>query len=118
MAGRAAYAALFDPGPAGDSVSGVGRAASGHAGADARWIDSHPGAARLVRSLQRARTRRGTGARGYPNLSIVEVPNASYNALGGSDCPRRIRNVWIDDLAPPSVDPTCETALPDLVQAP
>ena len=55
---------------------------------------------------------------GYPNLSIVELPNASYNALGGSDCPRRIRNAWIDDLAPPSVDPTCETALLDLASSP
>ena len=43
---------------------------------------------------------------------FYEVPNQSYNAFGFSDCPRLIRNAWIDAIAAAPVDVSCLTAIP------
>jgi pimeloyl-ACP methyl ester carboxylesterase len=53
-----------------------------------------------------------------PNTYLVEVPNQSYNVLGYTECPRAIRNDWIDDpTARP--DSACLTSIapPDLAPA-
>ncbi len=42
-----------------------------------------------------------------PTSFFVEVPGASHNALGYSDCPISIRNAWIDDPSAPPSDTGC-----------
>jgi hypothetical protein len=44
------------------------------------------------------------GARVSP---LYDVPNQSYNAFGEVDCPRLIRNAWIDAPNAPPVDVSC-----------
>ena len=45
-------------------------------------------------------------AKVYP----LEIPNQSYNVLGYTECPRAIRNAWIDSpTAPP--DTSCLTGI-------
>ena len=44
---------------------------------------------------------------GGPKTYIYDVPNQSYNALGEVDCPRLIRNAWIDAPNAPPVDVSC-----------
>ena len=46
-------------------------------------------------------------AKVYP----LEIPNQSYNVLGYTECPRAIRNAWIDSpTAPPAT--SCLTGAP------
>ena len=53
---------------------------------------------------------------GGPRTYVYEVPNQSYNAFGEVDCPRLIRNAWIDapDAAPADVSCLSEIAPVDL----
>lgn len=54
---------------------------------------------------------------GAPNVYLVEVPNQSYNTLGYTECPRAIRNAWIDaPTAPP--DTSCLGNIPPLTLTP
>jgi hypothetical protein len=46
---------------------------------------------------------------GAPDVYLVEIPNQSYNALGYTECPRTIRNAWIDA---PKARPQTRTAWP------
>jgi pimeloyl-ACP methyl ester carboxylesterase len=41
------------------------------------------------------------------DVSIVDVPNQSYNVLGFTECPRAIRNPWLDATSGPPVDTSC-----------
>ncbi len=119
IAGRAAYAALFDPGPLASAcdawnVPPSDAPAPMPGGATPilvlrGWFDPYSAPASDVASV----------LADYPNLSLVEVPNASYNALGGNDCPRRIRNAWIDALTTPPTPFPCQFgAPPDLNPSP
>ena len=53
---------------------------------------------------------------GGPSTYVYAVPNQSYNAFGEVDCPRLIRNAWIDapDAAPADVSCLSEIAPVDL----
>ena len=42
-----------------------------------------------------------------PNATVLEIPNQSYNVLGYTECPRTIRNVWLDLAAGPPPDTSC-----------
>ena len=107
IAGRAAYAALFEPGPLAAACDAwdvsPSSAPSKLPGGPTPilvlrgWFDPYSTPAADVQAA----------LIGYPNLALVEVPNASYNALGGNDCPRRIRNAWIDALTPPDPGFAC-----------
>ena len=52
------------------------------------------------------------------NLYVIDVPNQSYNALGWTECPRTIRNAWIDALTSPPADTTCLASIPPIDLAP
>jgi hypothetical protein len=108
IAGRAAYAALFDPGPLAMACDAWDVPASSEPAPMPGgttpilvlrgWFDPYSALPSDVTSA----------LADYPNLSLVEVPNATYNALGGNDCPRRIRNAWIDALTTPPTDFDCQ----------
>ena len=51
-------------------------------------------------------------AAGAPNVYLVEIPNQSYNALGYTECPRAIRNAWIDAPTAAPADTTCLQSIP------
>jgi pimeloyl-ACP methyl ester carboxylesterase len=42
-----------------------------------------------------------------PNATVLEIPNQSYNVLGYTECPRTIRNVWLDLASGPPPDTSC-----------
>jgi pimeloyl-ACP methyl ester carboxylesterase len=44
---------------------------------------------------------------GGPDTYVYEVPNQSYNSFGEVDCPRLIRNAWIDAPNAPPADVSC-----------
>ncbi len=119
IAGRAAYAALFEPGPLAAACDAWDVPPSSPpsmlpGGATPilvlrGWFDPYSAPPGDVQAA----------LQGYPNLTLVEVPNASYNALGDNDCPRRIRNTWIDALTPPAPDFVCQFGeVPALYPAP
>jgi pimeloyl-ACP methyl ester carboxylesterase len=56
-------------------------------------------------------------AAGAPNVYLVDIPNQSYNALGYTECPRAIRNAWIDAPAA-APDTSCLSAIPPIALAP
>ncbi|MBA2314597.1 MAG: hypothetical protein H0V87_04340 [Chloroflexi bacterium] len=51
-------------------------------------------------------------------VHVLEVPNQSYNVLGYVECPRSIRNAWIDAPARPPADVACLDGIPDIELAP
>jgi pimeloyl-ACP methyl ester carboxylesterase len=46
-------------------------------------------------------------------LFTVQVPNQTFNALGYNECPRSIRNAWIDDPTTPP-DTSCLSGIPEI----
>jgi pimeloyl-ACP methyl ester carboxylesterase len=48
---------------------------------------------------------------GGPTTYLYEVPNQSYNAFGEVDCPRLIRNAWLDAPEAPPADISCLAAI-------
>ena len=54
---------------------------------------------------------------GTSNVYLVDVPNQSYNTLGFTECPRAIRNAWIDAPNGPP-DTSCLGNIPALDLAP
>jgi pimeloyl-ACP methyl ester carboxylesterase len=56
--------------------------------------------------------------RGAANVFLVQLPNASYNALGNSDCTVGIRNAWVDAPTTPPADLTCVGQMPAFQLAP
>ena len=44
---------------------------------------------------------------GDPLATVLDVPNQSYNVLGYTECPRTIRNAWLDLASGPPPDTTC-----------
>jgi len=44
---------------------------------------------------------------GDPAATVLEIPNQSYNVLGYTECPRTIRNAWLDLPSGPPPDTTC-----------
>jgi hypothetical protein len=49
---------------------------------------------------------------GSPNVFVLAIPNQSYNVLGFTECPRAIRNAWIDAITAPPADTSCLAAIP------
>jgi len=47
-----------------------------------------------------------------PATSLIEVPNQSYNVLGFTECPRAIRNAWLDATSGPPADTSCLAGIP------
>jgi pimeloyl-ACP methyl ester carboxylesterase len=55
---------------------------------------------------------------GLTNVFTLEVPNQSYNALGDDECPRAIRNAWIDAPGAPPADTSCLAQIPQVQLGP
>jgi pimeloyl-ACP methyl ester carboxylesterase len=53
-------------------------------------------------------------ANGAADVYLVEIPNQSYNALGYTECPRTIRNAWIDAPTAPPSDTSCLAGIPQI----
>lgn len=53
-----------------------------------------------------------------PTVSFVEIPSTSYNVQGSDECPRAIRNAWVDAPAKPPADVSCLQRIPPLDLAP
>jgi pimeloyl-ACP methyl ester carboxylesterase len=56
--------------------------------------------------------------KGSPNVYLLPIPNQSYNALGFTECPRAIRNAWIDAITSPPADTSCLAAIAPPVLGP
>ncbi len=106
IAGRAAYADLFDPSPllTACEVWPTGPApvppppwpVDVPTLAMRGWFDPYSTPPDDIKA-----------AIGGPNTYIYDVPNQSYNSFGEVDCPRLIRNAWIDAPDAPPVDVSC-----------
>ncbi len=53
-----------------------------------------------------------------PAVSFIEVPNASYNVQGSNECPRAIRNAWVDAPSTAPADTSCLANMPPIDLAP
>jgi hypothetical protein len=53
-------------------------------------------------------------AEGAANVFTLDIPNQSYNTRGYTECPRAIRNAWIDAPLAPPADTSCLAAIPQL----
>lgn len=51
---------------------------------------------------------------GARNVYPIDVPDQSYNALGYTECPRTIRNAWIDAPNAPPADTSCLANIPPI----
>ena len=111
IAHRADYADLFDPGPllaACDAWDVAPAEASTPAAIAAPtlvmrgWFDPY---STPPIDLEKAFL-------GRQNAYVFEVPNESYNAFGYTECPRTIRNAWLDAVDAPPVDTSCLTEIP------
>lgn len=51
---------------------------------------------------------------GLDNVYVLDIPNQSYNALGYTECPRAIRNAWIDAPNAPPTDTNCLATIPTI----
>lgn len=60
----------------------------------------------------------GAAADEVPNLFLVDIPNQSYNVLGYTECPRAIRNTWIDSPTSGPADTSCLGSIPAPMLAP
>lgn len=49
---------------------------------------------------------------GAPNVYTLDIPNQSYNALGYTECPRAIRNSWIDAPSGAPAEVACLQDIP------
>ncbi len=117
IAGRAAYADLFEPSPlltacdvwpTGDPP---GTPAAWPVNVPTLvvrgWVDPFSTPPDDIKS-----------AIGGPNTYIYDVPNQSYNALGEVDCPRLIRNAWMDAPNAPPADVSCLAEIAPIIVAP
>jgi pimeloyl-ACP methyl ester carboxylesterase len=116
MAGRAEYADLFDPGPL-LTACGAWDVPPAAPTAEAfpsslptlvmrGWFDPYSAPPTHIKDAFKDR----------PDVYFYEVPNESYNAFGFSDCPRLIRNAWIDAIDVPPADTSClSTIAPPLL---
>jgi pimeloyl-ACP methyl ester carboxylesterase len=126
IAGRPAYADVFSPSPllAPCAAWGVAPAAASTGGAPAAASTGGAPADSVPTLILRgafdpysALPSDVTKALGGPNVYVVNVPNQSYNTLGFTECPRAIRNSWIDaPTAPP--DTSCLANIPPLALTP
>jgi pimeloyl-ACP methyl ester carboxylesterase len=106
IAGRVAYVELFDPSPllTACDVWPTGEAPAPPPAwpvnvptlAMRGWFDPYSTPPDDVKA-----------AIGGPNTYIYDVPNQSYNSFGEVDCPRLIRNAWIDAPNAPPIDVSC-----------
>lgn len=106
--GRAAYSEAFAPSPllAACAAWGVGPVAQVQATSLAAGVPSlvmrgafDPYSASLADV--------GTAVSGAANVFTVDVPNQSFNVLGYTECPRAIRNAWVDNPTAPPADTSC-----------
>jgi pimeloyl-ACP methyl ester carboxylesterase len=117
--GRAAYADVFSPSPliAGCSAWAVPAAPADSAGSPTGGIP-----ALILRgafdpfSASAADVTAAT--QGSPNVFVLPIPNQSYNALGFTECPRAIRNAWIDAITSPPADTSCLAKIQEPTLAP
>lgn len=59
-----------------------------------------------------------SATQGSPNVYVLPIPNQSYNALGFTECPRAIRNAWIDAITSPPADASCLARIPEPILVP
>ena len=116
IAGRPAYEDLFGPGPL-VAACDVWPVRSSAPAPSAAWPTGVPTLV-MRGSLDPYSTPPEDIIRaiGGPDTYVYAVPNQSYNAFGEVDCPRLIRNAWIDapDAAPADVSCLSEIAPVDL----
>jgi pimeloyl-ACP methyl ester carboxylesterase len=116
---RAAYRELFMPGPFGpacdtwsvapaDPTAAVPIDTSIPTLVMRGWLDPFSAPPSAISSAVA-----GAGA-----VSFVEVPNASYNVQGYNECPRAIRNAWVDAPTRPPADLSCLSRIPTIDLAP
>ena len=55
---------------------------------------------------------------GSTNVFSLEIPNQSYNVLGFTECPRVIRNAWVDAPTAPPADTSCLGQIPPVQLVP
>jgi pimeloyl-ACP methyl ester carboxylesterase len=51
---------------------------------------------------------------GVESAYVLDVANQSYNVLGFNECPRAIRNAWIDAPNAPPADTSCLATIPPI----
>lgn len=113
--GRAAYADVFSPSPllapceawnvnAAPALAGAG--VTGGIPTLALRGDLDPYSASTAAVL--------AAAAGATNVFTLDVPNQSYNTLGYTECPRAIRNAWVDAPTAAPADTSCLAAIPQL----
>lgn len=107
--GRQAWAELFAPEvilapcDAWSVAPAVARPATGWAAASVRALLMHG----AMDPYTVPSTTLADVAASDPNASVLEIPNQSYNVLGYTDCPRAIRNAWLDLASGPPADTSC-----------
>ena len=106
--GRPGYADVFSPSPllAACPVWGVEAATAGPGGSPTGGVPTLVLRGALD-PFSASAADVGTATNGSPNVFILPIPNQSYNALGFTECPRAIRNAWIDAITAPPADTTC-----------
>lgn len=116
---RSAYAEVFGPGPLLTPCAAwsVGRATPSPAGPITGGVPTviirgefDPYSAPMSEVIK--------AVAGLTNVFTMEVPNQSYNALGDDECPRAIRNAWIDAPAAPPADTSCLAQIPQVQLGP
>jgi hypothetical protein len=117
--GRAAYAAVFAPGPLLTPCAGwqVGPAALGPEGPITGGVPTT-----IIRGAfdpySTPVSEISNATAGLANVFTLEIPNQSYNALGYDECPVSIRNAWIDAPTAPPAKTSCLGQIPAISLAP
>jgi pimeloyl-ACP methyl ester carboxylesterase len=119
LEGRAAYAAVFAPGPLLTPCAGwqVAPAAPGPNGPITGGVPTT-----IIRgafdpySTPVSDISKATA--GLANVFTLEIPNQSYNALGYDECPVSIRNAWIDAPTVAPAKTSCLGQIPAISLAP
>jgi pimeloyl-ACP methyl ester carboxylesterase len=119
IAGRPAYADVFDPSPL---LAACDVWPPGHPGTDSAGSVTG-GVPTLVfhgafDPFSAPPSDLGRAVNGIDNVFVLEVPNQSYNAIGFNDCGVAIRNAWIDAPTAPPVDTSCLEQIPPIQLGP
>jgi len=112
--GRSAYADVFSPSPliAACSVWGVSTAAGGPGGSPTGGVPTLV-LRGVLDPFSASVDDVATATAGSPGVFILPIPNQSYNTLGFTECPRAIRNAWIDAITAPPADTSCLAKIPE-----
>jgi len=120
VAGRAAYAAVFAPSPLLTPCASWGVAPEPPSATATSLTGGVP--TLILRGVfdpySAASSDVARAVAGAPNVFLIDVPNQSYNTLGFNECPRAIRNAWIDAPTATPADTSCLAAIPTIALTP